>query len=73
MVEYGRLCLFHHRVVIRGDPQEEAVLCTEKKSYELRVADTSNALLVTPTLSFPSDPSTCTHSNTVASLLGSPR
>ena len=72
MVQYGRVCLFHHRVVIRGDPQEEAVLCTEKKSYELRVADTSNALLVTPTLSFPTDPSTSTHSSIIDSFPGSP-
>ena len=42
-------------VVIRGDPSEEAVLCTDDKTYELRIADTSNALLITPNLILPKD------------------
>lgn len=41
------------KVVIRGDPSEDAVLCTAEKTYELREADTSNALLICPTLSLP--------------------
>ena len=36
--------------MIRGDPSEDAVLCTDDKTFELRIADTSNALLITPTL-----------------------
>lgn len=44
------------RVVIRGDPNEEAVLCTEDKTFELRSADTSNALLIAPSLALHSDP-----------------
>ena len=46
------------RVVIRGDPNEEAVLCTEDKTFELRSADTSNALLIAPSLALHSDPGT---------------
>ena len=41
---------------MRGDPKEEAVLCTEDKTFELRVADTSNALLTVPSLNLPMDP-----------------
>lgn len=44
-----------HRVVIRGDPGEDAVLCTEGVSYDLRSADTSNALLLVPSLSYSQD------------------
>ena len=43
-------------MVIRGDSSEDAVLCTDDKTYELRIADTSNALLITPTLILPKDP-----------------
>ena len=39
--------------VIRGDLYEEAVLCTENASYAMRVADTSNALLLLPSLKTP--------------------
>ena len=49
------IIMSHFRVVIRGDPDEEAVLCTEDKTFELRVADTSNALLVAPSLTLPVD------------------
>ena len=41
------------RVVIRGEPGEDAVLCTEGMSYEFRAADTSNVLLLVPSLSYP--------------------
>jgi hypothetical protein len=44
-----------YSVVIRGDPSEDAVLCTDDKTFELRIADTSNALLITPTLILPKD------------------
>ncbi|KXJ21192.1 Sister chromatid cohesion protein DCC1 [Exaiptasia diaphana] len=35
-------------LVIRGDNQEDAVLCTEDSTYEIKLADTSNAMLLTP-------------------------
>ena len=44
---------FFARVVIRGEPSEDAVLCTDDKSYELRLADTSNALLISPSMLLP--------------------
>jgi len=40
-------------VVLRGDKSEEAVLCTENATYELRAADTSNILLLLPSLKTP--------------------
>ena len=41
-----------HRVVVRGEPGEDAVLCTNELTYDLRAADTSNALLLVPSLSY---------------------
>lgn len=41
-----------HRVVIRGEQGENAVLCTEGATYDLRTADTSNALLLVPSLCY---------------------
>ena len=52
---YYEVMVLVYRLFIRGDPKEEAVLCTEDKTYELRVADTSNALLTVPSLSLPKD------------------
>ncbi len=49
------VCTF--RLVIRGDPSDDAVLCTKDKTFELRVADTSNMLLLTPSLTFHGDSS----------------
>ncbi|XP_029447812.1 sister chromatid cohesion protein DCC1 [Rhinatrema bivittatum] len=37
-----------HSLVIRGDKDEHAVLCSGDKTYELKVADTSNLLLFIP-------------------------
>lgn len=51
------LDLFALSVVIRGEPHEDAVLCTEDKTYDLRLAETSNSLLVCPTLIYPTDAS----------------
>ncbi|KAL4616968.1 sister chromatid cohesion protein DCC1 [Arapaima gigas] len=34
-----------HSLTIRGDRDEHAVLCTESKTYDLKIADTSNLLL----------------------------
>ena len=46
-----------HRVVIRGEQADSAVLCTERETYDLRAADTSNAFLLVPSLSY--TPDTC--------------
>ncbi|XP_051879312.1 sister chromatid cohesion protein DCC1 [Pristis pectinata] len=35
-------------LIIRGDKDEHAVLCSEDKTYDLKVADTSNTLLIIP-------------------------
>ncbi|KAM8785035.1 sister chromatid cohesion protein DCC1 isoform 1-T1 [Rhynchonycteris naso] len=35
-------------MVIRGDKDEQAVLCSKDKTYDLKVADTSNMLLLIP-------------------------
>ncbi|KAK6491551.1 sister chromatid cohesion protein DCC1-like [Huso huso] len=35
-------------LVIRGDKDEHAVLCSEDKTYDLKIADTSNLLLFIP-------------------------
>nr|XP_046191932.1 sister chromatid cohesion protein DCC1-like isoform X2 [Oncorhynchus gorbuscha] len=38
----------YFRLVIRGDQDERAVLCSEDKTYDLKIADTSNLLLLVP-------------------------
>lgn len=35
-------------LVIRGDKDEQAVLCSKDKTYDLKIADTSNMLLFIP-------------------------
>jgi len=40
-------------IVIRGDKDDETVLCSNNKTYELRAADTSNTLLLLPELTTP--------------------
>ncbi|MEQ2181561.1 Sister chromatid cohesion protein DCC1, partial [Goodea atripinnis] len=35
-------------LVIRGDKEERAVLCSSNKTYDLKIADTSNLLLFVP-------------------------
>ena len=42
-------------VTVRGDHQDEAVLCTEKATFELKMADTSNSLLLVPRCALPKD------------------
>ncbi|XP_029199227.2 sister chromatid cohesion protein DCC1-like [Acropora millepora] len=42
-------------VTIRGDHQDEAVLCTDKETYDLKIADTSNSLLLVPDCVLPKD------------------
>ena len=42
-------------MAIRGDHQEEAVLCTDKATFDLKMADTSNSLLLVPECALPKD------------------
>ncbi|KAJ7373842.1 Sister chromatid cohesion protein DCC1 [Desmophyllum pertusum] len=42
-------------VAIRGDHQDEAVLCTDKATFDLKMADTSNSLLLVPHCALPKD------------------
>nr|XP_020727802.1 sister chromatid cohesion protein DCC1 isoform X1 [Odocoileus virginianus texanus] len=44
---------FSCSLVIRGDKDEQAVLCSEDKTYDLKVADTSNMLLFIPGCKIP--------------------
>ncbi|XP_027709831.1 sister chromatid cohesion protein DCC1 isoform X2 [Vombatus ursinus] len=37
-----------HSLVIRGDKDEQAVICSKEKTYDLKIADTSNMLLFIP-------------------------
>lgn len=40
--------IFSCSFVIRGDKDEQAVLCSKDKTYDLKIADTSNLLLFIP-------------------------
>lgn len=40
--------VFFLSLVIRGDREERAVLCSGDKTYDLKIADTSNLLLFVP-------------------------
>ncbi|XP_037081411.1 sister chromatid cohesion protein DCC1-like [Pollicipes pollicipes] len=42
-------------LVIRGEPSDAAVICTGQRTYEVREAETSNALLLLDTLSWPEE------------------
>ena len=44
------------RIVIRGEIQEDAVLCTENDTFDLKLADTSNLMLLTPNACLPRTP-----------------
>ncbi|KAM9163393.1 sister chromatid cohesion protein DCC1 [Pangshura tecta] len=37
-----------HSLVIRGEKDEQAVLCSKDKTYDMKIADTSNTLLFIP-------------------------
>nr|XP_005908734.1 PREDICTED: sister chromatid cohesion protein DCC1 [Bos mutus] len=50
---FAFLGLFYPSLVIRGDKDEQAVLCSEDKTYDLKVADTSNMLLFIPGCKIP--------------------
>lgn len=40
--------LFFSSLVIRGEKDEQAVLCSKDKTYDMKIADTSNMLLFIP-------------------------
>ncbi|KAA8520390.1 hypothetical protein F0562_014646 [Nyssa sinensis] len=46
--------VLHQRVTLRGQPDEDAVLCTRSKTYAVKFVGTSNSVLLIP----PSDQST---------------
>ena len=45
------------RLVVRGQIQEEAVLCSQTATYEMKVVDVSNTMLICPRLRTPEDSS----------------
>ena len=45
-------------IMIRGSPSDSAVVCTNDKTYELKLVETSNALLLAPRLLTPQDSGT---------------
>lgn len=47
--------LLFFSVTIRGEHQDEAVLCTDKATFDLKMADTSNSLLLVPQCVLPKD------------------
>ncbi|RDX75611.1 Sister chromatid cohesion protein DCC1 [Mucuna pruriens] len=40
--------VLHERVVLRGKPDEDAVLCTQSKTYAMKFVGTSNSVLLVP-------------------------
>lgn len=45
--------VFTPSLVIRGDKDERAVLCSVDMTYDLKIADTSNLLLFVPETPYP--------------------
>lgn len=45
-------CVNFFIYTIKGDPDENAVLCTSNKTYDIKEAETSNSLLLVPDLLF---------------------
>ncbi|XP_023942598.2 sister chromatid cohesion protein DCC1 [Bicyclus anynana] len=41
-----------NQLIFKGDPDENAVLCTSSKTYDIKEAETSNSLLLVPELLF---------------------
>lgn len=58
--------------MIRGENQDDAVLCTQDKTYEIKQADTSNAMLLTPRCQVLKDDGTSAKIRAHASFLGRP-
>ncbi|KAF8013891.1 hypothetical protein BT93_I1679 [Corymbia citriodora subsp. variegata] len=40
--------VFHHRVFLRGHPDENAAFCTQSKTYTMKFVGTSNSVLLIP-------------------------
>ncbi|ONI22184.1 hypothetical protein PRUPE_2G112500 [Prunus persica] len=40
--------VLHQRVTVRGQPEEDAVLCTESKTYAIKSVGTSNSVFLIP-------------------------
>ncbi|KAL3869842.1 hypothetical protein ACJMK2_042474 [Sinanodonta woodiana] len=63
------------KIVIRGDKEDGAVLCTKNKSYDIKGAEISNAMLIMPNLQFgdslPEDGPAQLHHRQVTSTLHS--
>lgn len=57
------LFFFFSSLVIRGEKDEHAVLCSKDKTYDMKIADTSNMLLYVPGCKMPeelkADPASC--------------
>ena len=56
---YQELVMVFFRVVLRGDRDDNAVLCTKDTTFELKVAETSNTMLLMPSLSDPTRAGKC--------------
>lgn len=41
------------QIVIRGDPSDSAVLCSDSQTFDLREAETSNSVLLLENLKYP--------------------
>lgn len=48
-------CAFFFSLVIRGEKDEQAVLCSKDKTYDMKIADTSNMLLFIPGCKIPEE------------------
>ena len=46
---------YFNRVVIRGDKEDCAVLCTESQTYDIKQGEVSNTMLLLPELQFGTD------------------
>ena len=57
-------------MTIRGDHQDEAVLCTDKATFDLKVAETSNSLLLVPHCSLPKDEGNLSSDSVICTFLG---
>ena len=50
------VCLIYaRRLIFRGSDNEKAVLCSDDKTYEVKEAETSNSLLLVPSLKLPEE------------------
>lgn len=59
-------------MAFRGNPEDQAVLCTESCTFEVKEAETSNSLLILQKLEFPTSPckiakASSEHANVVGS------